>query len=659
MLPNMEVGDSEYKSILIDNGHGQGQTTPSNHSTKGPEDTDIQSKKLESEEDPVPCQRGLVPYLHWEYEEEVETLKRTLDEIRDRKKAWAGISQAQQTPNNSVTRDQRLLEEYVHEDHPLHIRRTLDQYYYPSSSNLSNRDNDQTSLRHHKESTTKNRTRPRLTMVDQLWMWVLPKCESSPPTIITAFPQSSNTEKDAGWQTTLLKNIIIRCGYLSVRSCYGVAEIIAAECSRHYLGSENNRKEETRFLRIYETSIGRIMDRDAERFRRFQDNVNKSGGEEVLKELVATKAIRDDIEDLRQIKDIQDELNIMNSLFHVQKEVFQTMRQTIQEEKRRNRPPTARGKQSNQYIAIFSPEAVIERNINEVKRLESLAEKAADAVERLLALKQKQADLILTTKIYNINDATDRQGKTIMTFTTVTIIFLPLSFLASFLALDIKQFPRDGDKLSLAWVLEITSVPELVSGARMLQSFSTLASIWRSLKLMGGRNRRLGHEEEGEDSTPATDEGERMTAKLGDPPSLEAEPKYGGFTRFEIELEVCIAILRSINTRTILLSLSFVSDDGTANEYLQFVQSLANPFYLNHLASLKLLNDPAFIAYLAYLQYWSRPPYIKYLNYPGPTLKHLELLQEERFRQDIISPELVQALAAEGVKASVEWHKEE
>ncbi|KAI1392332.1 SOH1-domain-containing protein [Hypoxylon trugodes] len=103
-------------------------------------------------------------------------------------------------------------------------------------------------------------------------------------------------------------------------------------------------------------------------------------------------------------------------------------------------------------------------------------------------------------------------------------------------------------------------------------------------------------------------------------PPADGEPKYGGFSRFEIELE--------------------------------FVQSLANPFYLNHLASQKLLNEPAFIAYLSYLRYWTRPPYIKYLNYPGPTLKHLELLQEERFRQEIISPELVQALAAEGTKAS-------
>ncbi|KAI2462990.1 SOH1-domain-containing protein [Annulohypoxylon bovei var. microspora] len=111
------------------------------------------------------------------------------------------------------------------------------------------------------------------------------------------------------------------------------------------------------------------------------------------------------------------------------------------------------------------------------------------------------------------------------------------------------------------------------------------------------------------------------------PPAIPAddEPKYGGFSRFEIELE--------------------------------FVQALANPYYLNHLASQKVLNEPAFIAYLSYLRYWTRPPYVKYLNYPGPTLKHLELLQEKRFRQDIISPELVQALANEGAKASVDWHK--
>ncbi|KAI9163245.1 Mediator of RNA polymerase II transcription subunit 31 [Paramyrothecium foliicola] len=112
------------------------------------------------------------------------------------------------------------------------------------------------------------------------------------------------------------------------------------------------------------------------------------------------------------------------------------------------------------------------------------------------------------------------------------------------------------------------------------------------------------------------------------PPSIpsQAEPKYGGYSRFEIELE--------------------------------FVQSLANPYYLNHLASQKLLTQPSFVAYLAYLRYWSRPPYLKYLTYPGPTLRHLELLQQEQFRQDIMSPDLVQRLVEDEMQASIDWHRE-
>ncbi|KAK3949921.1 mediator of RNA polymerase [Pseudoneurospora amorphoporcata] len=115
--------------------------------------------------------------------------------------------------------------------------------------------------------------------------------------------------------------------------------------------------------------------------------------------------------------------------------------------------------------------------------------------------------------------------------------------------------------------------------------------------------------------------------ELPAPPGSGAdEPKFGGYTRFELELE--------------------------------FVQALGNPLYLNHLASRKLLSNPAFVAYLDYLQYWSRPPYLKYLTYPGPTLKNLQLLQQEKFRQDIISPDLVERLRMEGMKAGIDWHKE-
>ena len=104
------------------------------------------------------------------------------------------------------------------------------------------------------------------------------------------------------------------------------------------------------------------------------------------------------------------------------------------------------------------------------------------------------------------------------------------------------------------------------------------------------------------------------------PSTSDAAPLYGGFTRFEIELE--------------------------------FVQSLSNPFYLNHLASQHLFQDPAFVAYLDYLQYFTRPEYLKFVNYPGPTLKALQLLQQERFRTEILNPHLAVVLANEWVEGS-------
>ena len=105
------------------------------------------------------------------------------------------------------------------------------------------------------------------------------------------------------------------------------------------------------------------------------------------------------------------------------------------------------------------------------------------------------------------------------------------------------------------------------------------------------------------------------------------------------------------------MTLAFVSQVAHVNDS-KFVQSLANPYYLNHLASQKLLNQPAFVAYLAYLQYWSKPPYLKYLTYPGPTLRNLELLQQPKFREHIISPNTVQALVDGEMKAAMEWHQE-
>lgn len=101
---------------------------------------------------------------------------------------------------------------------------------------------------------------------------------------------------------------------------------------------------------------------------------------------------------------------------------------------------------------------------------------------------------------------------------------------------------------------------------------------------------------------------------------------------------------------------------------LEFVSSLANPYYLSHLAvtypgllgisraddshtdSASSPDAQAFAAYLAYLySYWRKPEYSQFLTHPGPTLRALRLLQEDTFRRDIILPQVIEGLAGVSV----------
>ncbi|KAF9047362.1 mediator complex, subunit Med31 [Panaeolus papilionaceus] len=64
---------------------------------------------------------------------------------------------------------------------------------------------------------------------------------------------------------------------------------------------------------------------------------------------------------------------------------------------------------------------------------------------------------------------------------------------------------------------------------------------------------------------------------------------------------------------------------------LEFVQALANPFYLHSLAQQNILEQPAFINFLRYLLYFKEKDYARFIHYPH-ALHHLELLQHAQFR---------------------------
>ncbi|OGM44523.1 mediator of RNA polymerase II transcription subunit 31 [Aspergillus bombycis] len=91
--------------------------------------------------------------------------------------------------------------------------------------------------------------------------------------------------------------------------------------------------------------------------------------------------------------------------------------------------------------------------------------------------------------------------------------------------------------------------------------------------------------------------------------------------------------------------------------------TLTNPLTYPHLLGISNASDEgdatkdtadpdaqAFAAYLAYLySYWKTPDYAQFLTHPGATLRALRLLQEDRFRRDIIRPQVIEGLAGTNI----------
>jgi hypothetical protein len=81
--------------------------------------------------------------------------------------------------------------------------------------------------------------------------------------------------------------------------------------------------------------------------------------------------------------------------------------------------------------------------------MDTQAERIYKSITDLLDLKQKHANAFEARFARDQAAGTARQSQTIMVFTIVTIIFLPLSFIAAIFTINIKEFPHDGGNITL------------------------------------------------------------------------------------------------------------------------------------------------------------------------------------------------------------------
>ncbi|KAL6873039.1 hypothetical protein J3F83DRAFT_731846 [Trichoderma novae-zelandiae] len=107
------------------------------------------------------------------------------------------------------------------------------------------------------------------------------------------------------------------------------------------------------------------------------------------------------------------------------------------------------------------PLRTVNRHSKQLKRMNERAKNTNLALSTLVDLKQKQNNMIdaraarqQAEQSHRMTLEAEKQGKTLMVFTIVTIIFLPLSFIAAFFAIPTKEF--DNNVLTLGYVSKIT-----------------------------------------------------------------------------------------------------------------------------------------------------------------------------------------------------------
>ena len=473
------------------------------HSTPMTDSGRLRSPGSPGRKDPTAVAKGniftFMPYLHFETDRSRQEMQEAIARAQSLKERGRRDTRITPQPlRRASTYDEMLLRAHLTSSQvSLHVRRTLDQFFYHNIDTQS-RDRDQVVYRYQCKSSHHGQLDPKIFMVDQLWMWVLGK-----DLIVTAFPQRWQQPRND--PLNVLDGIIERLNSKTqepVRNVYDLATIITERCSgvfdRHHVGDE-----EYQFLDMFESSIGDATEMETMLFKEFntasaqasawlqhhrrasrfsrhleaegrhQEHQNRRHmphhshthaltdppireehfGYDDDSSLAHAPLFVDKLLDigaetdlLAETKDIRDELNMIAKVLEDQRSVIPDLEAAITDIYKEER------KSQQDLKRHFKDQLkTIDTQMKDLERMDKQAERIYKSITDLLDLKQKHANAFEARFARDQAAGTARQSQTIMVFTIVTIIFLPLSFIAAFFTINIEEFPRKsgGDEPSL------------------------------------------------------------------------------------------------------------------------------------------------------------------------------------------------------------------
>lgn len=177
-----------------------------------------------------------------------------------------------------------------------------------------------------------------------------------------------------------------------------------------------------------------------------------------------------------ELRDIEDELMLLLSLFERQSKVISSMHSVYMRPEMRD--STANGRSFLSEASKKLTEYVFQTN-EMVQRVRS----TRDDYEKLLQMVQRQAqvDEVRLSRLHA--DLASAQGRSVMIFTTFTVIFLPLTFFTGLFGMNTQEWGGEGNlSLKTIGIIALPSSFVLVVGSLVI-AWST--NVRRFLRWVG------------------------------------------------------------------------------------------------------------------------------------------------------------------------------
>lgn len=289
-----------------------------------------------------------------------------------------------------------------------------------------------------KRHTTENpagisKLTPKMMMVDQLWLWIL-----DDNTIVTAFPENDSDERaDADVLNSLIKQLPALLQHRTITSVNGFIALVIAKCTGVF--HQRDIPEDLAFFQFFADAIGAAKNQQFAAFDRFRQTsvdleANQADASQCLDSLFS---INKEIQLIARVKAIINDLHTIDFVCSQQQDVLRSL--------------TKCTKASRSIRDLCE---TVEHRRQAWAGMADTANKIYESLRDLMDLKQRQANVSEARTSRAQVEVSARHGRSIMLFTIVTIIFLPMSVLATIFGMNVKQL-NTGSNLDIGYISAI------------------------------------------------------------------------------------------------------------------------------------------------------------------------------------------------------------